>query len=68
MVIDWPYNHRDAFNVLFADGSVETVELEDPGCCKRIISALHARYGYPEEEFRRLIRQAERIDKLFELE
>lgn len=68
VVIDWPYNHRDAFNVLFADGSVETMELEDPGCCKRIISALHARYGYPEEEFRRLIRQAERIDKLFELE
>ncbi len=68
VAIDWPFNHRDTFNVLFADGSVETVELENPGSCKRIIGALHSRYRYPEAEFRRLIRQAERIDKLFELE
>ena len=36
--------------------------------CKRIVSKLQTMYQYNEKEFQNLIRQADKLDKMFELE
>lgn len=53
--------HRGAVNVLLADGSVETVELENPSM-KRLCSYLHTVYRYDEKEFVQLIGRASQLD------
>ena len=53
--------HPGSFNVLFADGSVETVKLEN-GSLKRLCSYLHTVYSYDEKEFIRLIGRASELD------
>lgn len=67
LVADWPFNHRGAVNVLLVDGTIEKLELETDNC-KRIVSKLQTMYQYNEKEFQNLIRQADKLDKMFELE
>ncbi len=68
LVIDWPFNHADAVNVILADGSVETLELENPENCRRVVSYLHTRYHYTEPEFKQLMQKAAALDQQFELD
>lgn len=49
------------------DGTIEKLELETDNC-KRIVSKLQTMYQYNEKEFQNLIRQADKLDKMFELE
>lgn len=66
LVVDWPKNHGSyGFNVLFVDGSCETIKMERPVNLRRIVSYLYNRYRYQEADFRSLINQAEEIDKMF---
>lgn len=67
LVTDWPSNHKGAVNVLLLDGTIEKIELETTNC-KRIVGKLQAMYHYNEEEFQNLIKQADALDKMFELE
>lgn len=67
LVIDWPLNHKGAVNALLIDGTIEKIELETTSC-KRIVGKLQAMYHYNEEEFQNLIKQADALDKMFELE
>ncbi|MDD3154730.1 MAG: hypothetical protein PHS41_07675 [Victivallaceae bacterium] len=62
VLIDFAENHRDFFQVLFADGSVRGFELEKPAGIKRIISFLHTQYQYDAETFADLIHRAEKFD------
>ena len=68
LVIDWPFNHADAVNVILVDGSVETLELENPENCRRVVSYLHTRYHYTEPEFKQLMQKAAALDQQFELD
>ena len=68
LVIDWPFNHADAVNVILVDGSVETLELENPENCRRVVSYLHTRYHYTEPEFKQLMQKAAALDRQFELD
>ena len=65
-MIDWPFNHADAVNVILVDGSVETLELENPENCRRVVSYLHTRYHYTEPEFKQLMQKAAALDQQFE--
>jgi len=67
LVADWPLNHKGAVNILLVDGSIEKIDLETTNC-KRIVGKLQAMYHYNEEEFQNLVKQADALDKLFELE
>ncbi len=68
LLADWPFNHPERVNLLLIDGTVESVWGEDIANCKRIIGFLQARYKYNEADFRKLIRQADKLDKIFELD
>jgi len=67
LVTDWPFNHKGAVDVLLVDGTIEKLDLETTSC-KRIVGKLQAMYHYNEEEFQDLIKQADALDKMFELE
>lgn len=68
LVIDMPDNHKSFFHVLFADGSVQKVELSMQMSVKRMASALHTVFKYQEDEFSELIRRAELLDKKLDKE
>lgn len=68
LLADWPFNHAGRVNVLLVDGTIESIDADDVGTCKRIVGFLQARYKYDETEFRELIRLADKLDKLFELD
>ena len=68
LVIDWPFNHADAVNVILVDGTIETLKIADAENCRKVASFLQTRYQYSEKEFRELFRKASRLDQQFELE
>ena len=68
LLADWPFNHAERVNVLLVDGTIESIDADDVGTCKRIVGFLQARYKYDETEFRELIRLADKLDKLFDLD
>jgi hypothetical protein len=54
--------------VLYLDGTVECLQLEDCKSFRRMISFLHTKNFYSEEEFILLIRKATALDELWKLE
>lgn len=62
VLFDWPLNHRDRANVLFANGEVQTIDLERLRSCRRLISYLHSVHRYDAREFQDLLNRADRID------
>lgn len=54
--------------MILVDGSVETLELENPENCRRVVSYLHTRYHYTEPEFKQLMQKAAALDQQFELD
>ena len=68
LLADWPFNHAERVNVLLVDGTIESIDADDVSTCKRIVGFLQARYKYDEAEFRELIRLADKLDKLFDLD
>ena len=68
LLIDWPFNHAGAVNVILVDGTIETLEAADVENCRKVASYLQTRYQYNEAEFRELFRKAARLDQQFELE
>lgn len=68
LLVDWPFNHLDAVNVLLVDGTVETLELENPSNCRRVISCLHTRFHYTETEFKLLMSKATAFDQEYEMD
>ena len=68
IVIDQPLSHKDSFNVLYLDGTVEFFELQDCKSFRRMVSFLHTRNFYNEEEFILLINRATALDELWKLE
>ena len=63
LVIDRPDNHLDHFNVLYVDGTIDTLKLERIGSVKRIVGFLHTRHNYYPADFRELVRRADEIDR-----
>jgi hypothetical protein len=68
VVIDQPFSHKDSFNVLYLDGTVECLEIEDCKSFRRMISFLHTKNFYSEEDFILLIKRATALDELWKLE
>ena len=68
VVIDQPFSHKDSFNVLYLDGTVECLEIEDCKSFRRMISFLHTKKFYSEEDFILLIQRATALDELWKLE
>lgn len=68
LLIDWPFNHTGAVNVILVDGTIETLKIADAENCRKVASFLQTRYQYSEKEFRELFRKASRLDQQFELE
>ncbi len=68
LVIDFPANHTDSFNVLYSDGSVATLEQENITFLRKAASVLHTVNRYEERRFVELMRRAELIDQLLKLE
>ena len=66
VMIDRPGNHADSLHVLFNDGSIEFLKLENCVNIKRVAGFLHTRYNYTEDDFRELIKRAAVIDACFE--
>ena len=66
LVIDLPNNHHKNFHILFNDGSVEFMELDNCNNIRRVVGFLHTKYNYNEDEFRILIKRASELDVLFE--
>jgi hypothetical protein len=62
VIIERPMNHRDRVHVLFNDGSIEFLNLENCTGIKRVAGFLHTKYKYSEEEFRSLINKAALLD------
>ncbi len=67
VVIDWPYNHDGTINVILVDGTVQTIQLDGTESCKRIVSFLHTQYKYSEEDFNRLMKIANELDSLYDI-
>ncbi len=63
LVVDWPINHENRFNVLFVNGQIKSFELENLKSCRRLVSFLHSEYKYSEADFRRLLDTADRLDR-----
>ena len=66
VMIDRPGNHADSLHVLFNDGTIEFLKLENCVNIKRVAGFLHTRYNYTEDDFRELIKRAAVIDACFE--
>ena len=62
LVIERPGNHCDHFHVLFNDGSIEFLKLENCTRIRRVAGFLHTKYKYSENEFRGLINRAALLD------
>ena len=62
VVIDVPRNHSGAFHVLFNDGSIAFLSLENCTSIKRIAGFLHTKFNYGEEEFRDLIKRISQLE------
>ena len=62
LVIERPGNHCDHFHVLFNDGTIEFLKLENCTGIKRVAGFLHTKYKYSEDEFRSLINRAALLD------
>ncbi len=58
LLFDRKNNHGNFINVLFADGSVRTFELENVASAKRVLSYLHSIYRYDAQIFAELLKQA----------
>ncbi len=65
LVVDWPLNHDNRFNVLFVNGQIKSFELENLKSCRRLVSFLHSEYKYSEADFRRLLDLADRVDRQY---
>lgn len=65
LLIDWPYNGRGSFNVLFVDGSRANFALENVSNCRRVVSFLHSRFKYSEADYNRLLATATKLDRAF---
>ena len=65
LLVDWPFNHRDRFHVLFVNGEVRSYPLENLNSCRRLVSFLHSEFKYTEPEFRKLLQTADKLDAKF---
>ncbi|MCQ2380070.1 MAG: hypothetical protein MJ025_04015 [Victivallaceae bacterium] len=68
VLVDWPGNHVDKFNVLYVDGTVETLDMENITSIRKQASKLHSVHNYQESTFAELLRRADKLDSEFELE
>ncbi len=68
LVIDFPGNHTESFNVLYSDGSVATLETEGNLTVRKAASLLHTINRYDEAHFIELMRRAAEIDQQLNLE
>ena len=52
--------------VIFNDGTVELIKLDNCTSIKRIAGFLHTKYNYTEDDFQELIKRASKLDNLFD--
>lgn len=64
-VFDWPLNHKDHFHVLTVGGEVKTFYATNIRSCRKLASFLQSRFLYPEQDFRRLLEVADKLDSIF---
>ena len=63
LMIDAPGRHRNSFCVFYADGSMKSYKLENPGTVRRMISFLYTVHRWEISVFQNLIKQAQQIDE-----
>ncbi len=56
-------NNFDYVNVLFVNGEVKTFKIENYHNAKQLVSFLHTKYHYSAQDFTKLIKLAEKLDK-----
>lgn len=65
LLVDWPFNQKDCFSVLFVNGEVATFQVENLNSCRRLVSFLQSKFKYSESELNRLLATADKLDKMF---
>ncbi len=65
LLVDWPFNHRNRFHVLFVNGEIRSYPLENLTSSRRLVSFLHSEFRYTEAELRRLLKTADKLDARF---